>query len=93
MLTILGMLVVTYACRGGGYWVFRQFRPTAFIRSMLEYLPGSLFVAYVVPGLLAGIWWQWIAAGATVATMAATRNFAWAIAAGTATAWLAWWLT
>jgi uncharacterized membrane protein len=85
------MMAVTYACRGGGYWVFRQFRPTPFVRGMLEYLPGSLFVAYITPGLLAGAWWQWVAAVATLGAMVMTRNFAWAIAAGAATSWLCWW--
>jgi uncharacterized membrane protein len=86
------MVAGTYGCRSGGYWLFRQFRPTPFIRGLLEYLPGALFVAYVVPGLLAGGVWQWVAAAATLAAMAATRNFAWAIAAGAGTAWMGWWL-
>jgi uncharacterized membrane protein len=90
LLTILGMLVGTYGCRAGGYWLFRQFRPTPFMRGMLEYLPGSLFVAYVVPSLLSGGPWQWAAAAATLGVMAVQRNFAWAIAAGTATAWVGW---
>jgi uncharacterized membrane protein len=87
------MAVVTYACRGGGYWLFRQIRPTPAIRGVLDYLPGTLFVSYVVPGLLSGGLQQWLAALATVLAMVATRQFAWAIAAGTATAWVAWYLT
>jgi uncharacterized membrane protein len=93
LLAILGMAVGTYACRAGGYWLFRQIRPTPFIRGLLEYLPGTLFVSYVVPGLLAGGLQQWLAGAATAAVIAFTRNFALAIAAGAATAWLVWWLT
>ena len=90
LLAILSMAVVTYGTRGGGYWLFRQIRPTPFIRGLLDYLPGTLFVSYVVPGLLAGGLSQWLAALATVAAMAATRSFAWAIAAGAGTAWALW---
>ena len=28
LVAILGMALATYACRGGGYWLFRQIRPT-----------------------------------------------------------------
>ncbi len=86
------MAAGTYGCRGGGYWLFRQIRPTPFIRGVLEYLPGTLFASYVVPGLLAGGVQQWVAGAATVGAMVATRNFTWAIVAGAAAAWLIWWL-
>jgi uncharacterized membrane protein len=92
LLAILGMAVGTYGCRAGGYWLFRQLRPTPFMRGMLEYLPGTLFVSYVVPGLLVGGLQQWLAGAVTAAAMLATRNFALAIVAGAATAWLVWWV-
>ncbi len=38
----------------GGYWLFRQLRPSPALRVMLAYLPRTLFVSYVVPALVGG---------------------------------------
>ena len=54
LLAIAGMALGTYACRAGGYWLFRQIRPSPFVRDMLGYLPGTLFMGFIVPALLAG---------------------------------------
>lgn len=88
LLVIIGMAVGTYACRGGGYWLFRQIRPSPFMRDVLGYLPGTLFAGYVAPALLDGGPQQWVGAAVTLAAMITTRNFALAIVAGTAAAWL-----
>ena len=87
---IMGMALATYACRAGGYWVFRQVRPGPFARGVLHYLPGALFAAYVAPLLAAGGPPQWAGGAATVAGMVFTRNLALAIAAGTAACWVVW---
>ena len=60
---IILMGIATYACRGGGYWLFRQIRPSPLIRAMLAYVPGTLFVSFVVPSLIQG-GWQALAGGA-----------------------------
>jgi uncharacterized membrane protein len=88
---IAGMAVVTFLCRGGGYWLFRQIRPTPFLRSVLGYIPGTLFVAYVTPSVLAGGVQALVGSAAALAAMLATRNLSWAIIAGTAGAWVVWW--
>ncbi len=88
--TILTMSAVTYLCRGGGYWLFRQFQPPPFVRTMLAYVPGTLFISYVVPALVGGGLQQWAGALATLAAMRATRNLAVAILVGTAVAWAVW---
>jgi uncharacterized membrane protein len=86
---ILGMALATYASRGGGYWLFRQIKPGPGTRSLLGYIPGTLFVSFVVPALAAGGWEQWVGAAATLAIMG-TGNLSLAILGGTAAAWAVW---
>jgi uncharacterized membrane protein len=87
LLAIAAMAAVTLACRCGGYFVFSRIRPTPFIRNALVHLPGCIFVAYVVPHLLAGNFATWIGAVATILTMIFSRNLGAAIAAGIAATW------
>ncbi len=90
---IVAMSLATYATRAGGYVLFRLFKPTATVRAVLSYIPGTLFVAYVAPALAGGGTQQWVGAVVAVAIMLATRQMAAAILGGTAAAWLAWaWL-
>jgi uncharacterized membrane protein len=87
LLAIAAMATVTLACRCGGYFVFSRIRPTPFIRNALVHLPGCIFVAYVVPHLLAGSLANWAGAIATILTMILSRNLGAAIAAGIAATW------
>jgi uncharacterized membrane protein len=87
LLAILGMALVTYACRAGGYALLRALRPGPFIEAMLRHLPGALFVAYVTPPLVAGGLAAWIGAAAVVAAQVATRNLGLAILVGVAVVW------
>lgn len=87
LLALLGMTLVTYACRAGGYAVLRAVRPPAFVEAMLRHLPGALFMAYVTPPLVAGALPAWIGAAIVVAVQLATRNIGIAICAGIAAVW------
>lgn len=87
LLAILGMALVTYACRAGGYAILRSLRPPPFLEALLRHLPGTLFAAYLAPPLLAGGPAAWIGATAVVAAQIATRNMGLAILAGVAAAW------
>ena len=87
LLAILGMTLVTYACRAGGYAILRSFRPPEFVEMMLRHLPGALFAAYVTPPLVAGAVPAWIGAVAVVGVQVATRNMGLAICAGVAAVW------
>lgn len=87
---IAAMAAATFATRAGGYLFFRTFRPTPLVRAMLGYIPGTLFVSYVVPALASGGLQQWVGAAATIAVMLATRNLALAILGGTAAAGVVW---
>jgi len=84
------MALATYLTRAGGYWLFRVVRPPPLVRAMLGYIPGTLFVSYVVPALAAGGVQEWAGAAATAATMLATRNLALAILGGTSAAAAVW---
>ena len=87
---IFGMALATYATRAGGYLLFRAFRPPPAVRAMLGYVPGTLFVSYVIPALAQGGLQQWVGAAGTLGIMLATRNLALAILGGTASAWVVW---
>ena len=90
LLAILAMAGATFACRYGGYWLFRQIKPTPALRAALGYIPGALFVSYVTPALVGGGPMQWIGAVAAVAAMLLSRDLSLAVFCGTAAAW-AWW--
>lgn len=84
------MALATYLTRAGGYWLFRAISPPPVVRAMLGYVPGALFVSYVVPALANGGLQQWVGAAVTAGTMLATRNLALAILGGTAAAGVVW---
>lgn len=90
LLAILLMGLATYACRGGGYWLFRQITPPPRMRAMLSYIPGTLFVSFVVPALLQGGIQPMVGGAATLAAMLATRNLMLAMVCGVGSAWLVW---
>jgi len=87
LLAILGMALVTYACRAGGYAILRSVRPPPFVDAMLRHLPGALFMAYVAPPLLNGGPAAWIGGAAVIATQLLTRDMGLAILAGVGGVW------
>ncbi len=87
LLAILGMALATYALRAGGYALLRATRPGPFVQAMLQHMPGCIFVAFALPPLVQGGPWHWLAAGVTVAAMAATRSYLVAIGAGVGVLW------
>jgi len=88
LLAILGMAAASYALRAGGYALLRATRPPAFVQSMLTFLPGCIFVAFVTPVLMDAGPSRWLAAGCVVGVMLATRNYTIAILGGVAALWL-----
>jgi len=87
LLAITAMAAVTFACRCGGYFVFTRIKPTPFLQHALDSLPGSVFIAYVVPGVLHGSPEIWFGAAVTIAMMVFSRNLGVSIVAGVAAAW------
>jgi branched-subunit amino acid transport protein len=57
---------------------------------MLSYIPGTLFVSFVLPGVLAGGLQTIIGGAATMAAMVATRSLTVSIIVGVGAAWLVW---
>ncbi len=90
LLAILLMGLATYACRGGGYWLFRQISPGPLLRSILAYVPGTLFVSLVVPALVQGGVQSAVGAAATLGAVIATRSLILGIVCGVGGAWAVW---
>jgi uncharacterized membrane protein len=90
LLAILLMGLATYVCRGGGYWLFRQISPSPRVRAVLAYVPGTLFVSYVVPAILQGGLQPAVGAAVTLGVMIATRNLVAAMIGGVGAAWIVW---
>ena len=90
VLAILGMAIASYACRAGGYWLFSRIEPSAALRNGLGYVPGALFLSYVVPALVAGGPKEWVGAAATALAVWITGSLVWPIFIGVAAVWLVW---
>jgi len=90
LLAILGMAIASYACRAGGYWLFSRIEPSAALRNGLSYVPGALFLSYVVPALAEGGPKEWIGAAATALAVWITGSIVWPIFIGVAVVWLVW---
>ena len=79
LLAIIGMAVATYACRAGGYAVYRATRPPRFVEVMLRHLPGPIFMGFLLPNLAAQGASAALAAVAVVAAQALSRSLVAAI--------------
>ncbi len=52
LLTILGMALVTYATRASGLWLMGRVTLSRRVEAWLRYVPGTVLVALVAPGVL-----------------------------------------
>jgi uncharacterized membrane protein len=75
VLAILLMAAATYACRAGGFWLARRFRPTPFLEAWLGHLPGAVFAALVAPMVVSAGPPGWVAGGIGFALMRWTGRF------------------
>jgi len=85
--TILGMALVTYATRLGGYLVVSRLHQGPRTRRFLEHLPGCTFAALSAPIVFQGGPPEWAAAAATVLIARLTGQVLPALAAGVALVW------
>ncbi|SME90377.1 Uncharacterized membrane protein [Tistlia consotensis] len=53
LLAILGMALVTYATRLGGWLMVRRYTPTGRAAAALEAVPGAILTAVIAPMVLA----------------------------------------
>lgn len=88
LLAILGMALVTFAVRAGGYAVLRAWKPPRFAEAMLNHMPGCIFVAFILPSVALQGAWHIAAAAVAVLCMRLTRMLTVSIIASVAALWL-----
>ncbi len=74
LLTILGMVLVTYATRAGGFWLMGLVTPSPRVEAWLKQIPGAVLVALIAPTVLASSIAETLAAVATVLIAIRTKN-------------------
>jgi len=85
ILTILGMALVTYATRAGGFWLMGLVTPSPRIEAWLKQIPGAVLVAIIAPTVLASSVAETLAAVATVLVAIRTKNVLIAMLVGVTT--------
>lgn len=88
LITILGMALVTYATRAGGFWLMGLVTPSPRIEAWLRQIPGAVLVAIVAPTVLASSLAETFAALATVLVAIRTKNVLAAMVVGVAAVFL-----
>lgn len=89
LIAIVCMALATYAARAGGYAVLRVVRPPRFVEAMLVHMPGCIFIAFILPSLVAGGRFHLLAAGVAIVMMVFTRMLTLSLLAGIAVLWVA----
>lgn len=85
ILTILGMALVTYASRAGGFWLMGLVTPSPRVETWFKQIPGAVLVALIAPTILASSVAETLAAVATVLVAMRTKNVLIAMLVGVAT--------
>ncbi len=85
LLTILGMALVTYATRAGGFWLMGLVTPSPRVEAWLKQIPGAVLVALIAPTVLASSIAETLAALATLLVAIRTKNVLIAMLVGVAT--------
>ena len=88
LITILGMALVTYATRAGGFWLMGLVTPSPRIEAWLRQIPGAVLVAIIAPTVLASSLAETLAALATVLVAIRTKNVLIAMVVGVAAVWV-----
>lgn len=82
LIAIAAMAGVTWGCRAGGLLVASWLPRDGRFGLVLETMPGCVMAALVAPEVAHGGAAGWVAGGATVAAMLATRSLPVAMAVG-----------
>lgn len=82
---VLGMAVVTYATKAGGFWALDRIEPSESVREGLDALPGGILVAILAVRLLDGGPSEWLAGLAVLVVAHRTDSVLLAMAVGVAT--------
>lgn len=89
LLAIALMAVVTYLTRAGGYWIVGRLALSPRLEAGLGYLPGSIFIALVVPAAIEEGPPGAIAIAVTALVMRRTSNLLLTMLAGIGTIFIA----
>ena len=74
LLVIIGMAVVTFAIRAGGFLIAERLPRTGFIALWMRNIPGAVLAALTAPEVLKGGPAAWVATAAATLVYLATRN-------------------
>jgi branched chain amino acid efflux pump len=88
LITILGMALVTYATRAGGFWLMGLVRPSPRVEAWLRQIPGAVLVAIIAPTVLASSLAETLAALASALVALRTKNVLVAMVVGVGTVWV-----
>jgi uncharacterized membrane protein len=84
--------IISYAYRGGGYWLMRFVPPTRRVRAVLQATPMAVIGAVVAPALARGGVAEWLALAVAALVMWRTKSEIVAMAAAMALVAAAQWL-
>lgn len=88
LITILGMALVTYATRAGGFWLMGLVSPSPRIEAWLRQIPGAVLVAIIAPTVLASSLAETLAALASALVALRTKNVLVAMVVGVGAVWV-----
>lgn len=88
LITILGMALVTYATRAGGFWLMGLVTPSPRIEAWLRQIPGAVLVAIIAPTVLASSLAETLAALASALVALRTKNVLVAMVVGVGAVWM-----
>lgn len=88
LITILGMALVTYATRAGGFWLMGLVSPSPRVEAWLRQIPGAVLVAIIAPTVLASSLAETLAALAAALVALRTKNVLVAMVVGVGAVWL-----
>jgi uncharacterized membrane protein len=74
IITILGMALVTYAIRAGGFLIAERLPATGFVALWLRHIPGAVLASLVAPAVINGGPAEWIASAAAALAYVLSRN-------------------
>jgi uncharacterized membrane protein len=74
IITILGMALVTFAIRAGGFLIAERLPSTGFVALWLRNIPGAVLAALVAPAVVNGGPAEWIATAAATLAYVLSRN-------------------
>lgn len=83
--TILGMALITYGTRAGGFWLMRFVPLSGRVESWLKSIPGAVIAAVVAPAVWKGGWIELIGLVLAVIAIRLTRQELVAILVGIGT--------